>query len=111
MQAAHREQALRAKLNQLQELLAESHHASDSTWQALIDEDRLLSRIETLEGRIALLKKVRHPFTIPRSVEHRGQAARRGRAAPHREGGVRSQGQGERTQNTPGEDGGSYETL
>jgi hypothetical protein len=49
---------LQDKLQKLTETLVTSHAAADSTWQALIDEDRLLSRIEMLEGQLALYKKV-----------------------------------------------------
>ena len=58
-EAAHRESLLEAKLEQLQSLIDSSQESCEKTWQALIDEDRLLSRIEQLETQLALYKKVR----------------------------------------------------
>jgi len=37
---------LENKLATLQRVMAETQEASESSWQALIDEDRLLSRLE-----------------------------------------------------------------
>uniref|UniRef100_A0A7N6BDP1 Sarcolemmal membrane-associated protein n=1 Tax=Anabas testudineus TaxID=64144 RepID=A0A7N6BDP1_ANATE len=47
-EALHREQMLEQKLATLQRLLATTQEASESSWQALIDEDRLLSRLEVM---------------------------------------------------------------
>jgi len=42
----------------LQNILENTIQASSTSWQALVDEDRLLSRIETLEAQLALYSKV-----------------------------------------------------
>uniref|UniRef100_A0AC34GS23 FHA domain-containing protein n=1 Tax=Panagrolaimus sp. ES5 TaxID=591445 RepID=A0AC34GS23_9BILA len=54
-EAKHREAALGQKLTILQEALKEAHEASETNWQAMINEERLLSRIEILESQLALL--------------------------------------------------------
>jgi chromosome segregation ATPase len=56
-EAAHREQMMRSKLEQIDALFTTCHASADSAWQALIDEDRLLSRIEMLENQLELYKK------------------------------------------------------
>ncbi|CAB4068804.1 Sarcolemmal membrane-associated protein [Lepeophtheirus salmonis] len=52
-EALAREQLLETKLNIFQRILHQTETASTKTWQALIDEDRLLSRIEILERQLA----------------------------------------------------------
>ncbi|XP_066285592.1 sarcolemmal membrane-associated protein-like isoform X9 [Branchiostoma lanceolatum] len=56
-EAAHREQMLENKLATLQRVMAETQEASESSWQALIDEDRLLSRLEVLESQLQAFAK------------------------------------------------------
>ncbi|XP_032827447.2 sarcolemmal membrane-associated protein isoform X3 [Petromyzon marinus] len=51
-EALHREQMLEQKLATLQRILASTQEASESSWQALMDEDRLLSRLEVLESQL-----------------------------------------------------------
>ncbi|XP_068560602.1 sarcolemma associated protein a isoform X7 [Cebidichthys violaceus] len=51
-EALHREQMLEQKLATLQRLLANTQEASESSWQALIDEDRLLSRLEVMGSQL-----------------------------------------------------------
>ncbi|XP_071220778.1 sarcolemmal membrane-associated protein-like isoform X9 [Salvelinus alpinus] len=51
-EALHREQMLEQKLATLQCLLATTQEASESSWQALIDEDRLLSRLEVMGNQL-----------------------------------------------------------
>lgn len=51
-EALHREQILENKLITLQKVMSSTQEASDNGWKALIDEDRLLSRIETLESQL-----------------------------------------------------------
>jgi hypothetical protein len=53
---------LSSKIKQMEQCMVTAHASADSTWQALIDEDRLLSRIEMLEGQLALYKKVNCVF-------------------------------------------------
>jgi pSer/pThr/pTyr-binding forkhead associated (FHA) protein len=54
-EAKHRETLLGQKLTVLQEALKEAHEASETNWQAMINEERLLSRIEILESQLSLL--------------------------------------------------------
>ncbi|XP_068940365.1 sarcolemmal membrane-associated protein isoform X2 [Petaurus breviceps papuanus] len=56
-EALHREQMLEQKLATLQRLLAITQEASDSSWQALIDEDRLLSRLEVMGNQLQVCSK------------------------------------------------------
>ncbi|XP_068109828.1 sarcolemmal membrane-associated protein isoform X13 [Hyperolius riggenbachi] len=56
-EALHREQMLEQKLATLQRLLANTQEASDTSWQALIDEDRLLSRLEVMGNQLQALSK------------------------------------------------------
>uniref|UniRef100_A0A3Q3WZ92 Sarcolemmal membrane-associated protein n=1 Tax=Mola mola TaxID=94237 RepID=A0A3Q3WZ92_MOLML len=56
-EALHREQMLEQKLATLQRLLANTHEASESSWQALIDEDRLLSRLEVMGSQLQAYSK------------------------------------------------------
>uniref|UniRef100_A0A672GJT8 Sarcolemmal membrane-associated protein n=1 Tax=Salarias fasciatus TaxID=181472 RepID=A0A672GJT8_SALFA len=57
-EALHREQMLEQKLATLQRLLATTQEASESSWQALIDEDRLLSRLEVMGSQLQAYSKV-----------------------------------------------------
>ncbi|XP_030275046.1 sarcolemma associated protein a isoform X2 [Sparus aurata] len=56
-EALHREQMLEQKLATLQRLLANTQEASESSWQALIDEDRLLSRLEVMGSQLQAYSK------------------------------------------------------
>ncbi|XP_033612831.1 sarcolemmal membrane-associated protein isoform X20 [Fukomys damarensis] len=56
-EALHREQMLEQKLATLQRLLAITQEASDTSWQALIDEDRLLSRLEVMGNQLQTCSK------------------------------------------------------
>ncbi|KAM4882791.1 sarcolemmal membrane-associated protein isoform 15-T15 [Thomomys bottae] len=56
-EALHREQMLEQKLATLQRLLAITQEASDTGWQALIDEDRLLSRLEVMGNQLQACSK------------------------------------------------------
>ncbi|XP_040014483.1 sarcolemma associated protein a isoform X2 [Xiphias gladius] len=56
-EALHREQMLEQKLATLQRLLATTQEASESSWQALIDEDRLLSRLEVMGSQLQSYSK------------------------------------------------------
>uniref|UniRef100_A0A8C7V9Q4 Sarcolemmal membrane-associated protein n=1 Tax=Oncorhynchus mykiss TaxID=8022 RepID=A0A8C7V9Q4_ONCMY len=56
-EALHREQMLEQKLATLQCLLATTQEASESSWQALIDEDRLLSRLEVMGSQLQSYSK------------------------------------------------------
>ncbi|XP_019624347.1 PREDICTED: sarcolemmal membrane-associated protein-like isoform X2 [Branchiostoma belcheri] len=48
---------LENKLAMLQRVMSETQEASQSSWQALIDEDRLLSRLEVLESQLQAFAK------------------------------------------------------
>nr|XP_046167503.1 sarcolemmal membrane-associated protein-like isoform X2 [Oncorhynchus gorbuscha] len=56
-EALHREQMLEQKLATLQCLLATTQEASESSWQALIDEDRLLSRLGVMGNQLQSYSK------------------------------------------------------
>lgn len=56
-EALHREQMLEQKLSTLQDLVQHTQEASENGWQALIDEDRLLSRLEVLESQLNTYSK------------------------------------------------------
>ncbi|XP_015592287.1 sarcolemmal membrane-associated protein [Cephus cinctus] len=59
MREAHRrEKALNNKLDYLQQLVQRARWATDQSWKALIDEDRLLSRVKTVESQLAAYSKV-----------------------------------------------------
>lgn len=60
-EALHREKMLEQKLGKLQQLVDNTQEASENGWQALIDEDRLLSRLEVLENQLHIYSKVRPP--------------------------------------------------
>lgn len=55
--ALHREQMLENKLATLQRMISNSHVASDDTFQGFIQEDKVLSRLETLENQLELVSK------------------------------------------------------
>ena len=46
------------KLQALQKLIAAIQEAGEKGWKALIDEDRLLTRVEILESQLYLHSKV-----------------------------------------------------
>ncbi|XP_077582263.1 sarcolemma associated protein a isoform X5 [Stigmatopora nigra] len=56
-EALHREQMLEQKLATLQRLLCTTQEASESSWQAMIDEDRLLSRLEVMDSQLQACSK------------------------------------------------------
>ncbi|XP_066997540.1 sarcolemmal membrane-associated protein [Anabrus simplex] len=56
-EALQREQLLENKLASLQQLVESTRQASDLGWRALIDEDRLLSRVEILENQLQTYSK------------------------------------------------------
>uniref|UniRef100_A0A3P9KP35 Sarcolemmal membrane-associated protein n=1 Tax=Oryzias latipes TaxID=8090 RepID=A0A3P9KP35_ORYLA len=72
-EALHREQMLEQKLATLQRLLANTQEASESSWQALIDEDRLLSRLEVMGSQLQAYSKVKSPSQVLlcKKVRHR----------------------------------------
>ncbi|XP_060080626.1 sarcolemmal membrane-associated protein-like isoform X1 [Ylistrum balloti] len=56
-EALHREKMLEQKLTNLQQLLENTQEASETGWQALITEDRLLSRLDVLENQLHTYSK------------------------------------------------------
>ena len=50
----HREQMLEQKLEYLQGVIRDTQRASNEGWQAIIDEDRLIARINALEDQIRI---------------------------------------------------------
>jgi len=59
-EAMHREQMLEQKLEYLQNVIRDTQQASNDGWQAIIDEDRLLARIDSLEEQIRIYH-AKHP--------------------------------------------------
>ncbi|CAF3690323.1 unnamed protein product [Rotaria socialis] len=59
-EAMHREQMLEQKLDYLQGVIRDTQQASNEGWQAIIDEDRLLARINALEDQIRIYH-TKHP--------------------------------------------------
>lgn len=51
-EALHREQILESKLGTMQKIIAMTQAESDYGWKVMIEEDRLLSRIEVLESQL-----------------------------------------------------------
>ncbi len=58
-EALVREQLLETKLAVLQRLVGQTEAASNDAWKSLIDEDRLLTRVEILESQLSAYSKVR----------------------------------------------------
>ncbi|XP_037033960.1 sarcolemmal membrane-associated protein-like [Bradysia coprophila] len=56
-EAIQREQVLETKLFNLQKIVETTRENSKSTWHAMIEEDRLLSRIDILENKLLYLQK------------------------------------------------------
>ncbi|XP_071551462.1 uncharacterized protein Slmap [Panulirus ornatus] len=56
-EAQHREQQIETKLATLQRLVASTQEAATHSWKAMIDEDRLLQRLETLEAQLTTYAK------------------------------------------------------
>ncbi|XP_050719181.1 sarcolemmal membrane-associated protein-like isoform X2 [Eriocheir sinensis] len=56
-EAQHREQQIETKLAALQRLVSSTQEAATHSWKAMIDEDRLLQRLETLEGQLTTYAK------------------------------------------------------
>ena len=55
--ALAREQLLETKLAVLQRVLGQTEAASSEAWSSLIDEDRLLTRVEILESQLSAYSK------------------------------------------------------
>jgi len=55
--ALHREQMLENKLATLQRMIGNCHVAAEDTFQGFIQEDKLLSRLETLENQLEIVTK------------------------------------------------------
>jgi DNA repair exonuclease SbcCD ATPase subunit len=51
-EAIHREQILENKLETLQRVVTNAQESAHSGWKSLVEEDRLLSRIETLQSKL-----------------------------------------------------------
>ncbi|XP_071817639.1 uncharacterized protein [Apostichopus japonicus] len=63
-EALYREQMLEQKLSTLHTLVSNTQDASESSWQALIDEDRLVSRLEVLENQLRAYSKANSEESI-----------------------------------------------
>ena len=62
----HREQMLEQKLEYLQGVIRDTQQASNEGWQAIIDEDRLLTRINALEDQLRI-----YHAKVNRNFKHR----------------------------------------
>ncbi|CAD6196231.1 unnamed protein product [Caenorhabditis auriculariae] len=60
-EAMHREKVREEKMSELIKIIEQSEHAADSAWKALVNEDRLLARIEALEAQLAAFSKSSTP--------------------------------------------------
>ncbi|CAJ0604300.1 unnamed protein product [Cylicocyclus nassatus] len=67
-EALYREEARQQKLEALEKMLEATEHASEAAWKALVNEDRLLSRIETLEAQLATFAKNATPDKLREDV-------------------------------------------
>lgn len=56
-EALHREQIIQNKIATLQRVVTSTQEASENNWKAMIEEDRLLNRIETLEAQLQTCAK------------------------------------------------------
>lgn len=57
-EAVIREQVLETKLGSLQRIVSATREAAEMGWTALMEEDRLLTRIESLENQLIVSSKV-----------------------------------------------------
>ena len=57
-EAVIREQVLETKLGALQRIVSATREAAEMGWTALMEEDRLLTRIESLENQLIVSSKV-----------------------------------------------------
>lgn len=67
-EALHREQMLEQKLVALQRLVSSTQEATETSWQALIDEDRLLSRLEVVENQLRAYSKANTEESIRKEL-------------------------------------------
>ncbi|GAB1605234.1 sarcolemmal membrane-associated protein isoform X8 [Argonauta hians] len=67
-EALLREKMLEQKLSTLQNLVQHTQKASENGWQALIDEDRLLSRLEVLESQLVIYSKNHGEDTLRQEI-------------------------------------------
>lgn len=56
-EALLREQMLEVKMTEVQRLLEAARGGVNANWQAMVDEDRLLNRIDILEGKVHVFQK------------------------------------------------------
>ncbi|XP_075552952.1 uncharacterized protein LOC142585813 isoform X6 [Dermacentor variabilis] len=56
-EALHREQVIQNKMATLERVVSSTQEASENNWKAMIEEDRLLNRIETLEAQLQTCAK------------------------------------------------------
>ncbi|KJH45189.1 FHA domain protein [Dictyocaulus viviparus] len=67
-EALYREGVCRQKLEALEKVLEVTEHASEAAWKAIVNEDRLLSRIETLEAQLATFSKSATPEKLREKI-------------------------------------------
>ncbi|RWS22465.1 sarcolemmal membrane-associated protein-like isoform X1, partial [Leptotrombidium deliense] len=54
-EALHREEIMKNKLTALQAVVSATQEMSESSWKAMVEEDRLISKIESLQDRLESL--------------------------------------------------------
>ncbi|ESN95207.1 hypothetical protein HELRODRAFT_86939 [Helobdella robusta] len=57
-EALHREQLLESKLTVVQQLVQATQESTENNWQNLVNEEKLLSRLETLEKQLSICSKL-----------------------------------------------------
>lgn len=60
-EAQHREKQREDKVNELMSIIVANEQASETAWKALVNEDRLLARIEALEAQLSVLSNNNNP--------------------------------------------------
>ncbi|CAI2350039.1 unnamed protein product [Caenorhabditis sp. 36 PRJEB53466] len=60
-EAQHREKQREDKIAELMSIIAANEQAAETAWKALVNEDRLLARIEALEAQLSVLSNNNNP--------------------------------------------------
>ena len=68
-EALHREQILENKLKTLERVVTNAHESANTGWKSLVEEDRLLSRIETLQSKLEIFINSQHNSQNKDSVD------------------------------------------
>ncbi|EFP04813.1 hypothetical protein CRE_29915 [Caenorhabditis remanei] len=60
-EAQHREKQREDKISELMSIISANEKAAETAWKALVNEDRLLARIESLEAQLSILSNNNNP--------------------------------------------------